>query len=50
MSEPPERVTFSLPPNGELNLDLLDKLVEESDAESRSEYIRRAINNQTDEV
>lgn len=39
----PDRVTFSIPPGFEIDADTLDQLVERSEYESRSEFIREAI-------
>lgn len=43
MSKTPERTTISFPPDCGLDVDDVDKLVEQSDCESRSEYVRSLI-------
>lgn len=48
MTKTPERTTVSIPPECPIDLEQLDRLVEESEATSRSEYIRRAIMEQAD--
>jgi metal-responsive CopG/Arc/MetJ family transcriptional regulator len=41
--DPPERFSISLPADADLDLDQLDEIVEASEYETRSEYIREAI-------
>lgn len=40
---PPERITFSIPPDEDLDRDELDELVKASEYTTRSEFIRAAI-------
>jgi metal-responsive CopG/Arc/MetJ family transcriptional regulator len=46
--DPPDRITFSIPPDSDLDEQTLDDLVKQSDASSRSEFIRQAITENTD--
>lgn len=43
MSRPPDRVTISLPPDFSIDAEQLDDLVERSEFNNRSEFIREAI-------
>jgi len=43
MTESPERVTISIPPDADLDRDDLDALKEQGDYESLSEAIREAV-------
>lgn len=46
--DPPDRITVSFPPGAEIDAAEIDRLVEESDCESRSEWIRRVIADASD--
>lgn len=45
---PPERVTFSIPPDEDLDKKEIDELVEASPFDTRSEFIRAAIRGDLD--
>lgn len=45
---PPERTTISFPEDSEIDLSTIDVLVEKSECETRSEWIREQLAESTD--
>lgn len=48
MTQPPDRVTVSIPPEDDLDRDVLDDLVQRSGFDNRSEFVRAAIRGDVD--
>lgn len=48
MPTTPDRVTFSIPPDAEIDADALDEIADQHGFESRSEFIRWAIRQAND--
>lgn len=46
--EPPDRITVSFPPGAVIDADTIDALVEASDCENRSEWIRKVLADASD--
>jgi len=44
---PPDRLTISFPEDSDVDPDTIDELVEDSDCQSRSEYIRKLLADET---
>jgi metal-responsive CopG/Arc/MetJ family transcriptional regulator len=41
--DPPDRISISLPPDADIDPDLIDELVADSEANNRSELIRQLV-------
>lgn len=48
--EPPDRLTISLPEDAPIDTSEIDRMVEQSECENRSEYIRQVLADAADDV